>query len=295
MADVIDAHAELGTELSAADLLRLMDEAHVDRAVVSAAVTDPFPSLRDRSLSLMRALLRSPLRSLGLSRLDRLARGGGLHIGHDFVRVQHVVANDALLDAAANTSGRLIPFAVVTPHTDRTAVRRVEAWIAERRIAGAAAYAWYHALEPGRDLAAIGRLLERAHMPLLLQVGANPRTSDFQALRRACPNLTMILAHAAMPLFQSAWESVRKDPHLFIDLAGPWIDAPVARAAVRAVGAHKAVFASNAPTGLRSPAKSGSGSYAAARANIESLSLRARDMDLIMGGTMAQLLTPIGA
>jgi predicted TIM-barrel fold metal-dependent hydrolase len=292
---MLDAHAEISDDLGAAALIRLMDAAKVDRAVVSAAATDCVPPLRAAPLKVMRTLLRSPFRSLGLSRLDRLARRGGLHFADRFVRIRHVVSNAAAFDAAAQSAGRLIPFAVVTPHTNPSAAHQLETWIAERRIAGACAFAWFHALEPGRDLAAIGRHLERAHLPLHLQLGANPRTSDFQSLRAACPRLTIILAHGAMPLLRTAWDSVRNDARLFIDLSGPWLDAATTRAAVRTVGAHKAVFASHAPTSLRAPGRAGESSYAAAFERLDALGLRAREMDLIRGETMASILENGGA
>src|SRR6185436_18478212 len=79
---------------------------------------------------------------------------------------------------------------------------------------------------------------EELRLPVLIHLGLGAR-GDYRAIASKFPALTVICAHAGMPFFGELWRFARTHPGLWIDLSSPYLDEPLARAAVAAMGPER--------------------------------------------------------
>jgi uncharacterized protein len=156
-------------------------------------------------------------------------------------------ANDMVIEAAARSQGRLIPFCRVDPHRDALAE-------AERALAAGAKGIKLHprAEEFTLDHPAVRDLVALADertLPVLIHAGRGIPALGLHAveLAGAYPNARLILAHAAICDLSWIWRVAADHPNLLFDTAW-WMPADL-EALFSLVPPGQILFASDAPYG----------------------------------------------
>jgi predicted TIM-barrel fold metal-dependent hydrolase len=156
-------------------------------------------------------------------------------------------ANDEVLEVAASSNGRLLPFCRVNPHADPvTEARRC-------LDAGACGIKLHPRAEQFTlDHPAVRLLVELAHerkVPVLIHAGRGIPALGLHAVELAeqFPEARLILAHAAVSDLSWIWRVAPDHPNLFFDTAW-WIPADMT-ALFSLVPPGQILFASDAPYG----------------------------------------------
>jgi predicted TIM-barrel fold metal-dependent hydrolase len=159
-------------------------------------------------------------------------------------------ANDMVIEAAAGSGGRLVPFCRVDPHRD--AVRE-----AERALAAGAQGVKLHpraeqfTLDHPQVRAVVALAHERT-LPVLIHAGRGIPALGLHAVQLAgeYPNARLILAHAGICDLSWIWRVAADHPNLLFDTAW-WMPADL-EALFSLVPPGQILFASDAPYGATS-------------------------------------------
>lgn len=156
-------------------------------------------------------------------------------------------ANDAVLEAASDSGGLLVPFCRVNPHKDALAE-------AERSLEAGARGIKLHprAEEFTLDHPSVRSLIALAHertLPVLIHAGRGIPALGMHAVQLAedFPNARLILAHAGICDLSWIWRVAPDYPNLLFDTAW-WLPADML-ALFSLVPPGQIVFASDAPYG----------------------------------------------
>ena len=156
-------------------------------------------------------------------------------------------ANDAVLAAAEESDGRLVPYCRVDPRADAVAE-------AERCLDAGARGIKLHPRAEGFTLAepAVPELVALAHerrMPVLIHAGRGiPALGEHSVqLARRYPDARLILAHAAVSDLAWIWREMPSHPNLFIDTS--WWNPGDMMALFTLVPSGQIVWASDSPYG----------------------------------------------
>ncbi|MFN2545722.1 MAG: amidohydrolase family protein [Actinomycetota bacterium] len=233
---VIDSHVHLEHELPVPGLLRAMDDAGVDRAILLAAAQEKIPSIPRTGTALLRGCLRIPPLRIPVYRMARRNR-----------RLQPFIRpdNDAVLEAARAHPDRFIPFAFVNPTLGQEAHDELDRALAAGAV-GLKLHAWLHDYRLIDAIPFLQRC-EREGLPVLVHLGLGP-PEDVEAVLDRCPKLKLVLAHGGIPHFERLWQV----PRVRFDVA---LRALVSESTIMrmlaAVGPDRVLFGSDAPPGLR--------------------------------------------
>jgi len=275
---IIDAH----THVFSASFIAERDTLLVVEPVFAALYTSPKAAMATAS---------DLLDAMEGARVDRAAIAGFTWLDRDRC-ARH---NDALLDAANRSRGRLIALCAVPINSAEDAEQEMTRCAA----AGAAGFGELRLDVPtGNEhhaavLSAIGSTAARLRLPLLLHASepvghsyAGKEGGSLAGIWRflaAHPTVTAILAHlgGGLPFYAHMPEVRKLFERLLVDTAAiPWLYEPAAvEAAVRLIGADRILFASDYP--LRHPRKD--------LAWMRSAGLDERTLAAILGGNAARL------
>jgi predicted TIM-barrel fold metal-dependent hydrolase len=210
---IVDAHARLGPTAAARDrLLSMMDETGIDRAVVVAG---------------------------GVIDLDTLARqlaeGGGITAD---------AHNEAALEAAAITRGRLIPFFFANPHRD-PAVYLAQA--SDYRGVEISPAVHGVPLDDPRTVGLVEAAASAGHpVYTVCLYRAGCTVTDFVALARKFPSTTFVLGHLGVDLIDTyAIDLVSDVDNVVVETSGGY--TVLLRIAYERLGPDRLLFGSEAP------------------------------------------------
>jgi predicted TIM-barrel fold metal-dependent hydrolase len=210
---MMDFHARLPTRPGAGGrLLTTMDEHGIDRAVVTiGGVIDP-------------DLLS-----------EQVIRGGHVETDAD---------NDALLDACAESEGRLLPFFFANPHADPNDYGGRAAKFRGLEISPAVHGV---ALTDRRTLALVAVAAQFGHPVYIVCLGrAGAGVTDLVELARAFPGVTFVLGHCGfVGIDLYALNTVRPEGNIVAETSGCYTG--VAAAAVARLGADRVLFGTDYP------------------------------------------------
>jgi predicted TIM-barrel fold metal-dependent hydrolase len=105
---------------------------------------------------------------------------------------------------------------------------------------------------------------------------------------RQYPRLTVISAHAGFPFYRDLWAYRGEHPNLYVDLSSPYIDEPLARAAVQAMGPERCLYGTDAPYGFHEA--DGSYDYGEIRRWVERMPVSAEMRGRILGGNFREIV-----
>jgi len=256
---IIDAHAHLDLEeITGEDYIRLMDASGVNKVVLLASLNGLIPPTPDWQISIMRFLLSTPLQPLGKRIYESLIKGDCLKGGGKTIHIVQNPDNDSVSQVVSKYPERFMAFAVINPKL-KNAMEILEKGVEEQGMVGVKCHAWWHRINISSELLPIAQRCEEKGLPLLVHLGGGRQTGNFEVLLDNCPRLKLILAHVAIPHFQSKWKVIKEQKNCFVDISGSYLNASLVRRAVKALGPEKVIFGSDGPISLRR--KAGGYSY----------------------------------
>ena len=135
----------------------------------------------------------------------------------------------------------------------------------------------------------LGPILRRAEelrLPVLVHLGFRGR-GDFRTMCREHPGLTLIAAHAGFPFYDDLWRYRRECPNLHVDLSSPYIDEPLARAAVAAMGPERCLYGTDAPYGFHQG--DGSYDYGEIKRWVERMPVSSTEVERMLGANFLEI------
>ncbi len=232
---LVDSHCHLEPELPLPGLLQAMDAAGVDRAVLLAAAQAPIASVPKVGAALFRGCVRLP--------------GVGMAVYRGALKSKRVVPfprpdNDVVFDAARAHPERFVPFAFLNPALGDEVHGELDRRLAEG-AAGVKLHPWLHGYRLTDAMPVLVRAAV-AGIPVLAHLGTGP-AEDVERVMQRLPALKLVLAHAGIPHFERLWRL----PGIRFDVAAPLVSPRTMRRLVRAVGAERVLYGSDAPIGIR--------------------------------------------
>lgn len=249
---IIDAHAhlDLAEGISGGDYIRWMDASGVNKVVLLAGLNSYIPPTPDWQISIMRFMLSTPVQPLGKRIYESLVKGDYLKGGGKIIQIVQDPDNDSVSQVVSRYPERFMAFVVVNPKL-KNAMEVFERGIEEQGMVGVKCHAWWHRIDIPSELLPIARRCEKKGLPLLVHLGGGRQTGNFEVLLDKCPRLKLILAHVAIPHFQSRWKIIKEEKNCFVDTSGSYLNASLVRTAVKALGPDKVIFGSDGPIPLR--------------------------------------------
>jgi predicted TIM-barrel fold metal-dependent hydrolase len=285
---IIDAHAHLDLEeITGEDYIRLMDASGVSKVVLLASLNGPVPMTPDWQISIMRFMLSTPLQPMGKRVYESLIKGDYLKGGGKIIRIVQNPDNDSVSQVVSKYPQRFMAFVVINPKL-KNAMEVLEKGIEEQGMVGVKCHAWWHRVDIPSELLPIARRCEGKGLPLLVHLGGGRRTGNFEVLLDNCPRLKLILAHVAIPHFQSSWKAIKEAKNCYVDISGSYINASLVRKAVKALGPDKVIFGSDGPVPLR--CKVGGHSYESILQWTRELRISDNDKEKIFHKNLERLL-----
>jgi predicted TIM-barrel fold metal-dependent hydrolase len=264
-----------------------MDAAGVDRVALIPAMNDPLPETPERLLALMRRLMSwrgsRPLAEAAHRAL--LTRDGHLRLGRQLVHIYGRPDNAEVARLCAAHPGRFLGWVFLNPRGNPGVLDELERWRGEPGMIGVKLHPHWHDYET-RLLSPLCARAEELGLPVLIHLGFR-RRGDFRSLCARFPRLTVIAAHAGFPFYNDLWSHARELPNLYVDLSSPYIDERLARAAVRAMGAARCLYGTDAPYGFHGAEGY---DYRAILGWVDRMPIGARERDRILGESFLAIL-----
>jgi predicted TIM-barrel fold metal-dependent hydrolase len=285
---VIDVHAHWEPRmLDVPAMLAKMDARHIDKVALIPAMNDPLPGETPEALlKTLRFVMRTCHPVASLLNTAFMTDDGNLRYGGKTYAIYERPDNAGVAAVLAAHPTRFLGWIFLNPRA-AIGIEELERWRHQPGFVGVKLHPHWHGWRVEEALP-IAERCEELGLPILIHLGF-ARKGEWKILADACPRLTMIFAHAGMPHFDRMWGAIRDYPHLYLDVSSPYLDEALARDAVRAVGADRTLFGTDAPYGFHDDADH-SYDYGAIRGWVERLPLGSREIDDILGGNTERLL-----
>jgi predicted TIM-barrel fold metal-dependent hydrolase len=286
---IVDCHAHFDPRLLEVDrVLAKMDAAGVDRVVMIPTMNDPIPATPERLLSVIRRLSGSSIGRVVVEATHRslLTREGDLRLSGKTVRIYARPDNESVARLVASHPGRFLGWIFLNPRDNPAVLDELEQWRATPGMIGIKLHPHWHDYRT-EILGPVLRRAEELGLPVLIHLGFRGR-GDFRAICREHPRLKVISAHAGFPFYRDLWAYRGEHPNLYVDLSSPYIDEPLARAAVAAMGPERCLYGTDAPYGFHEP--DGSYDYGEIRRWVERMPVTSAMRERILGRNFVELV-----
>lgn len=290
---IIDSHAHFEPRML--DLERVvakMDAAGVDRVALIPAMNDPLPETPERLLAVLRKTMSSratrPLAEL--VHRATLTPEGDLRLGGKVYGIYSRPDNASVAAALARYPDRFLGWIFLNPRNNPGVLDELERWRSVPGMIGIKLHPHWHDYRTAL-LDPLLRRAEELRLPVLIHLGFGPR-GDYRAIAARFPRLTVIAAHAGFPFYKDLWAHKRDCPNLHVDLSSPYIDEPLARAAVAAMGAERCLYGTDSPYGFH--AEDGSYDYGEIKRWVERMPLSSAERERIFAGNFQAILADAG-
>ena len=287
---VVDCHAHLDEGvLDVPSALRKMDAAGVTKVGLIPAMNGALPEesgMTDILLSIMRRLMNGPARPLA----ELVHRGtmvdGGVRIGKDFVEIFQMPDNDKVARVVEAHPERFFGWIFLNPAADAKVLDTLERYRAIPGMLGVKLHPHWHDYRT-EILRPLLRRCEELDLPILIHLGFRKR-GDFRSICSEFPKLRVISAHAGFPFYRDLWRYASECPNLHVDLSSPYIDEPLARRTVDAMGPERCLYGTDAPYGFHEP--DGSSDYQEILQWIARMPLRSGEVDAVLAENAQRIL-----
>lgn len=284
---VIDVHAHLEPRmLDVTSMLAKMDARRIDKVALIPAMNDPLTEETPEGLlEVMRWMMRSCHPVARVVNAAFMTDDGNLKLKGKIYEIYERPDNVGVAAVLAAHPTRFLGWIFLNPRA-AIGIDELERWRHQPGFIGVKLHPHWHGWRVEEALP-IAQRCEELGLPILIHLGFE-RKGEWRILADACPRLTMIFAHAGMPHFDRMWGAIRDYPRLYLDVSSPYLDEALARDAVKAVGAERALFGTDAPYGFHD--EDHTYDYGAIRGWVERLPLGSREIDDILGGNVERLL-----
>lgn len=155
--------------------------------------------------------------------------------------------NYSTLKAIKEQPGRFLGWIFLNP-LDNSYLEELENFIAEKQMIGVWAHPFWHRY-PLHQLNELMQILENNNLPITITLGHNDSTSSVEKFCSKYPNVKVIFAHAAFPLYKKAWPIIKKSQNKYVDLTTHHVNKNIAIKAINFLGYQKCIFGSGDPYG----------------------------------------------
>lgn len=285
---IVDCHAHFEPRmLDLAAVIAKMDQMAIDKVVLIPAMNDPLPETPAALLTVLRALMTTPLHPCAAWLSSRfMTPDGQLKLGGTIYHIYPEPDNQTVADAMAAHPDRFLGWIFINPRAVDDPVEELERWRQIPGFIGVKLHPHWHGY-PIEDVFPIAEQCEAQRLPILIHLGFGER-GRWQLLTSRYPRLRLVFAHAGMPHFARMWADIRKNPHLSVDVSSPYLSERLVRGAVRVLRPEQVLFGTDAPYGFH--AHDGSYDYGHVKGWVERLSLPARQIERVLGDNIARLI-----
>ncbi len=286
---IIDMHYHLDERMETMDrLLDQMAEFQIDKIALIAPMVDPFhvEGVAEKLARFVRNLLTGFCQPLGkVAYESTVTKSGQFSILGKTYDIDRLPDNEVVAGALAAHPDKFLGWIFINP-ADENSVAVIEKYASFPGWIGVKCHPFWHQY-PVSILDDAAALCVEKDLPLLIHLGGKKDNGDYQYLPDKHPDLKIIYAHAGVPHYQKLWDDAKRRKNVYIDLSSPYLDEPLRRAAVDAVGPGKCLYGTDGPFGY--PAEDHLYDHGAIMAEIDRLPVSTRQKEGIMGTTFAGL------
>lgn len=286
---IIDAHYHLDPRMET--VKRLMTEMQrfgVERVALIAAMVDPFGlgSTAHRASDVMRSALMGRWPAAGrLMYRSTVTSGGAFSVLGTEYRIYDEPDNDAVAQLLESFPDWFWGWVFVNPRV-HDAVEVAERYASWPGWIGVKAHPFWHRY-PVRYLEPVAGWCQDRDKPLLVHLGGDGERGDYRVLPERFPGLNIIYAHAGVPWYRELWQYAAERDNVYVDLSSPYLDEPLRRAAVEALGARRCLYGTDGPFGYEGD--DGLHDRSSILAEIHRLPISDAEKEAILGGTFRRL------
>ncbi len=287
---IIDMHYHLDERMEPMDhLLDQMNRFSIDRIALMAPMVDPFhvEGVADKLARFVRTLLTGFWQPLGKMAYETtVTKDGRFSVLGKTYNIDRLPSNQVVAHALAAHPDKFYGWIFINP-ADENAVETIEKYAGQPGWIGVKCHPFWHQY-PVSVLDDAAALCSEKGLPLLLHLGGKKDNGDFHYLPSQHPGLKIIYAHAGVPHYQKLWDAAKNRKTVYIDLSSPYLDEPLRRAAVDAMGPEKCLYGTDGPFGY--PGEDGLYDHGAILAEIDRLPVSAAEKDGILGKNFLALV-----
>jgi len=267
MSAKIDCHYHHDASIvSTAGLLASMDAFGVERVALIG------PLCPDLELPVIAQKASVALRKL-------IHRRGGLLHKAGLALYNNTVKGEAHPD-------RFWGWVCVNPAGPVEPVSEIERLMKVEGMVGVKAHPFWHEY-PVADLSDAAALCQEVGWPMLIHLGSDS-AGDYKVLPEKFPKLNVIYAHAGIPYAPDVLDYAGEKDSAFVDLSSSgYVDAKIARDAIRRAGANKVLFGTDGPYFHHQDDRFDYGYFID---RIEGLGLSDADRDRVMGDNFREMV-----
>lgn len=248
---IIDMHYHLDERMeSLPRLLSQMEKHRIDRIALVAPMVDPFhvEGIAEGLARLVRSLLTGYGYRLGLLAYEStVTRSGKFSILGKTYSIDQTPDNGLVAAALKSHPDKFYGWFFINP-AQQDVVSELESRFPGPGWIGVKCHPFWHRYPVSRLDDAAAFCVEKK-LPLLIHLGGKKDNGDYQYLSLRHPELKIIYAHAGVPHYRHLWEFVKTRENVWVDISSPYLDEPLRRAAVAALGAEKCLYGTDGPFG----------------------------------------------
>ncbi len=287
---IIDMHYHLDERMEPIQrLVDQMDQHGIDKVVLIAAMVDPFhvEGTTEKISNLMRKMLTGSFNRVGLLIYESLVTSDSrLKVLNKSYKIDPYPDNGLVAKAIADYPDRFYGWFFINPlggdtHRDIENNGSKEQWL------GIKCHPFWHRYPISKLDDTAAYCLER-NKPMLIHLGGGKENGDYSYLPKKYPDLKLIYAHAGLPYYRKIWPYIKEKKNVYVDLSSPYLDEPLRRDAVQALGADKCLYGSDGPFGY--PAEDNMYDHGAILSEIERMPLSTAEKEKILGGNFAAIM-----
>ena len=252
---IIDMHYHLDERMEKMDrLIAQMDRHNIDRIALVPPMVDPFhvEGTAEKLARFARNLQTGKWNFLGRKLYESVVtKNGQFNILGKKYDIDQQPDNNLVAAALKAHPERFYGWFFINPALE-DAVAAMEKGLDSQGWIGIKCHPYWHRY-PVKQLDDAAAFCVARNLPLLLHLGGNKENGDFRHLPERHPKLKLVYAHAGVPFYKKLWAYIRDKKNVYIDLSSPYLDEPLRRAAVAAVGPEKCFYGTDGPFGYPSP------------------------------------------
>jgi predicted TIM-barrel fold metal-dependent hydrolase len=248
---IIDCHYHFEQRLLATEeLLKKMDKAGVDKVALMGVINEPIPKPAEFLLNILRfSLTHKRFRFIAKLLGANFTPEGDIKIPAGTFQLYPNPDNDPVFQAVANNPDRFLAWIFVNPRGGKDQLQELNKWKDKPGFIGVKAHPFWHRYPP-IELLPIAVPLAEMGKPLLIHAGFDGH-GDYDALLQKVPNLKLILAHAGFPLYSDAWEIIKNNKNVYVDLSqSSYLNEKTTQQTVEHLGVEKCLFGTDGPYGI---------------------------------------------
>lgn len=247
---IIDAHYHFDDQVESVDaLLEQMQLNNVNRVALIPKMQEPvhLQGLVKKASDLLPRLLMSRLRFLGFLLYNSTVTSDGRisTLGKKYL-LFHQPDNEYIDKVIQAYPDRFFGWIFVNPKVVDP-LTEVEQWYGRKGWVGVKTHPFWHDY-PVAFLDDIAAFCSEINFPILIHLGSDQESGDYQYLPERHPKLKIIYAHAAVPRYREVWKYAKDKENIFVDLSSLiYTNEKILADVIDILGAEKCLYGTDGP------------------------------------------------